>query len=291
MIQFGLSDVRQNHDLDFGVAHFQQLAKDCKFPWLIANVLDPALGATVSLGNCRKTAMMVCNGIKIGLIGLVEREWLPTVNLLPPNLIYKSASATALELIPELKKQGADLIIALTHQREPNDVKLAQKTSGLIDLILAGHDHFYKHHVVNGTHIVRSGSDFKQLSYLELRKARVPSRRPWDIHVLREDITGSVPEDPIAAGWVESLASSLRPQLDLPVGRTAVELDARFTTVRRQESNMGNFVADLIRLYYHADCCIMAAGTIRGDQVYPSGLLTLKDIRHWYFFLLLRRQL
>ena len=225
--------------------------------------------------------MVVCNGIKIGLIGLAEREWLPAVYQLPPNVIYKSASATALELIPALKKQGAELIIALTHQREPNDEKLAEKTSGLIDLILAGHDHFYRHHVVNGTHIVRSGFDFKQLSYLELQKASVSSQRRWDVRVVREDITASVPEDPIGANWAAELASSLRPQLDQPVGCTAVELDARSITVRRQESNMGNFVADLMRWYYRADCSIMAAGTIRGNQIYPSGMLTLKDIREW----------
>lgn len=77
------------------MAHFQEIAKNCKFPWLIANVLDPALGENVSLGHCQKTAMLVCNGIKIGLIGLAEREWLPAVYKLPANIIYKSASATA----------------------------------------------------------------------------------------------------------------------------------------------------------------------------------------------------
>lgn len=262
--------------------HFQQLAEECRFPWLIANVLDPALGVDIALGRCQKTAITMCNGIKIGLIGLVEREWLPTVNQLPPNLIYKSASATALEMIPELRRQGAELIIALTHQREPNDIKLAEKTSGHIDLILAGHDHFYKHDIVNGTHIVRSGCDFKQLSYLELLKPSFPSKHSWDIRVIREDITGSVAEDPVTAEWVEALALSLRPQLDQPVGHTAVDLDARFNTVRRGESNMGNFVADAMRLYYQADCCIMAAGTIRGDRIYSSGLLTMKEIRTWY---------
>lgn len=263
------------------MAHFEHMAKDCNFPWLVANMLDPALGENVSLGHCQKTAIVVSNGIKIGLIGLAEREWLPAVYQLPPNVIYKSASATALELIPELKKQGADLIIALTHQREPNDVKLAENTSGLIDLILAGHDHFYKHHIVNGTHIVRSGYDFKQLSYLELRRASVPSQRPWEIRVIREDITGSVPEDPIAAEWTKSLASSLRPQMEQPVGCTSVEIDARVTSVRTKESNMGNFVTDLMRSYYRSDCSLMAAGTIRGDQVYQPGLLTIKDIREW----------
>jgi hypothetical protein len=28
-----------NHDLDFGVKQFQNLAAQCKFPWLLANVL------------------------------------------------------------------------------------------------------------------------------------------------------------------------------------------------------------------------------------------------------------
>lgn len=29
-----------NHDLDFGLGRFQQLAAQCKFPWLMANLLD-----------------------------------------------------------------------------------------------------------------------------------------------------------------------------------------------------------------------------------------------------------
>jgi 5'-nucleotidase len=79
------------------------------------------------------------NGIKIGVIGLVEREWLDTINSLPPDLIYKFASATAKELVPCLRAQGAELVIAVTHQRELNDNKLAEKTpDGLIDIILGG---------------------------------------------------------------------------------------------------------------------------------------------------------
>ena len=67
---------------------------------------------------------------------------LETINALPPNLVYKSASATAEELVPCLRAQGCEFIIALTHMREPNDIKLAQETpEGLIDLILGGHDH------------------------------------------------------------------------------------------------------------------------------------------------------
>lgn len=66
----------KNHDLDFGIAQFRHLRSQCQFPWLLANVLDPALGEGVPLANCEKTVMLTSsNGIKIGVIGLGEREW------------------------------------------------------------------------------------------------------------------------------------------------------------------------------------------------------------------------
>jgi 5'-nucleotidase len=127
-----------NHDLDFGIRQYRYLTSQCKFPWLLANVLDPALGENVPLGNADRTYMFTSsNGIKIGFIGLAEREWLDTINSLPPNLIYMSASATAKELVPGLREQGAEIVICITHQREPNDNKLAENMpSGLVDLIL-----------------------------------------------------------------------------------------------------------------------------------------------------------
>lgn len=129
-----------NHDLDFGVDQLTYLAKQCTFPWLCANVEDPALGAGVSIAGLPKTCMLTSsNGIKIGVIGLVEREWLDTINSLPPGLIYKSASATAKELVPGLREAGAEIVLAVSHQREPNDVKLAENIpEGLIDFILGG---------------------------------------------------------------------------------------------------------------------------------------------------------
>ena len=220
------------------------------------------------------------NGIKIGVIGLVEREWLDTINSLPPDLIYKSASATAKELVPGLRAQGAELVIAVTHQREPNDNKLAEKSDGLIDIILGGHDHFYQHSLLNGTHVLRSGSDFKQLSYIEARRQGGGSTK-WDFHIVRRDIVSSVKEDVATLQLTEKLTTSLKAKLGKPLGYTLAPLDARFTTVRLKESNMGNFICDLMRSHYSGDCCIMAAGTIRGDQIYPPGLLKLRDIMNW----------
>ncbi|KAG8529698.1 uncharacterized protein KY384_005179 [Bacidia gigantensis] len=275
----------KNHDLDFGVPQFEYLSKQCNFPWLLANVLDPALGEDVSLANCAKYKIIESsNKIKIGVIGLGEREWLETINSLPPNLIYLSASETAKKLVPEMRAAGAEIIVALTHQRDPNDIKLAERVPlGLIDLILGGHDHHYTHEYVNGTHILCSGSDFKQLSYIEARR-KVGSKSGWDFDIIRHDIKRSIAESPEAAKLVNELNTNLKNKLEQPVGHTAVPLDSRFSTIRARESNIGNFVCDLMRFYYNAECAIMASGTIRGDQVYPPGVILIKDILNCFPF-------
>ena len=169
--------------------------------------------------------------------------------------------------------------------REPNDLKLAQNTPpGLIDLILGGHDHFYAHHLVKKTHILRSGTDFKQLSYIEVRRSQDSGNPGWDMDVTRRDIVRDIEEDPTTVQLIGKLTSSLKSKLEKPVGYNAVPLDARFTTVRTRESNLGNFVCDLMRFHYGADCAIMAGGTIRGDQIYPPGVLRLKDVLNCFPF-------
>lgn len=209
---------------------------------------------------------------------------LDTINSLPPNLIYKSASETAKALIPELRAQGAQIVIALTHMREPNDIKLAENTpSGLIDIILGGHDHFYAHHLIKNTHVLRSGTDFKQLSYIEARR-NSDNQLGWDFDIVRRDITRAIPEDVETIKLVDRLTSNLKTKLEKPIGYTAVPLDGRFTTVRTKESNLGNFVCDLMRHFYDTDCALMAAGTIRGDQIYPPGVILLKDILNCFPF-------
>lgn len=58
------------------MAQFRHLKNQCGFPWLLANVLDPGLGENQALGGCEKTVILeASNGVKVGVIGLGEREW------------------------------------------------------------------------------------------------------------------------------------------------------------------------------------------------------------------------
>ena len=130
---------------------------------------------------------------------------------------------------------------------------------------------------------MRSGSDFKQMSYIELRRGG-PEGKGWDVDIWRRDVVSSVEEDGETRGLVEGLTAKLRKSLEKNIGWTAAPLDARFTTVRVRESNLGNFVCDIMRLHYGADCTLMAAGTIRGDQIYAPGPIRVKDVTDCFPF-------
>src|ERR1700742_4314910 len=99
----------------------------------------------------------------------------------------------------------------------------------MIDLVLGGHDHYYQHSLINGTHVLRSGSDFKQLSYIEARR-RPGNDKKWDFHIEKRDIVSEILPDEGMAKVVQELTSSLKDKLEKPVGYTASPLDARFTT-------------------------------------------------------------
>ena len=64
-------------------------------------------------------------GRKIGLIGLVEKEWLDTLATInPEEVTYTDYVTAGTMLAKELKEQkGCEVVIALTHMRTHNDIR------------------------------------------------------------------------------------------------------------------------------------------------------------------------
>lgn len=58
------------------------------------------------------------------------------------------------------------------------------------------------------------------------------------------------------------------------IGFTTEPLDTRFSEIRTNETNFGNFYADVIRRETSADVSIFNAGTIRSDCFFPVGEIT-----------------
>ncbi|KPJ08087.1 Trifunctional nucleotide phosphoesterase protein YfkN [Papilio machaon] len=250
-----------NHDFDFGLEVLSGLVAQCNFPWLMSNVIDNETGRP--LGDGRITHALMCNGHKIGFIGLVEQEWLDTLATInPEEVTFIDFLQAGTKLASQLKREGCEYVIALTHMRTPNDIKLAEGCTE-IDLILGGHDHVYEVLEINNKYVVKSGTDFRQFSKINLTFG--PEGPRVDIEAV--DVTSAYAEDQALKAKVEKYSAMIEGKMDEILGKFCVPLEGRFSCVRRQESNLGNWVCDVLLAATGADLVILNSGTFRSDQV------------------------
>ena len=62
------------------------------------------------------------------------------------------------------------------------------------------------------------------------------------------------------------------------LGEFEVDLDGRFSSIRAQETNLGNFVTDVMVAALNADFALLNSGTLRSDALPPAGPFFLKDL-------------
>ncbi|XP_013098225.1 trifunctional nucleotide phosphoesterase protein YfkN isoform X2 [Stomoxys calcitrans] len=264
-----------NHDFDHGLDVLVELIKKTSFPWLMSNVVDNETGRP--LGGGKISHYIFHNQISIGLIGLVEKEWLETLPTIDPKEVtYIDYVEAGNKLAAELRNEGCELIIALTHMRTPNDINLAQHCSG-IDLILGGHDHVYEIKEVNGIKIIKSGTDFRQFSKITIQKERDENGKiKIDIEAI--DVTAKYAENEELKTELAKYSEVIEAKMTEVLGNFSVELDGRFSAIRTQETNLGDWVCDVVLAATGADVALINSGTFRSDQIHPPGPFTMRDL-------------
>eukprot|EP00968_Pinguiococcus_pyrenoidosus_P026713 scaffold7328_cov314-Pinguiococcus_pyrenoidosus.AAC.52 len=278
-----------NHDFDFGVEKMAQLISKTNFPWLLSNV--QLLDETAD--NLFKDRILIeWEGYRIGLMGLVEGEWVDTLGMVDPeDLVYFDFVTVGNRIAAELREAGAEIVIALTHMRVPNDERLAQEGEG-IDLILGGHDHDYVVFQADKSAplVVKSGTDFREFTPIRaVLKNNRSSLTPQEgdqvvesgglvVAWHREEVNSQAPVDARAQEVVDSYAVEVTKRMDKTVGYVATDLDARFATIRNYESNVGNFLCDVVTSAVDCDFCVINSGTLRADQIIPAGEFKVGDL-------------
>lgn len=62
------------------------------------------------------------------------------------------------------------------------------------------------------------------------------------------------------------------------LGEFECDLEGRFANIRTQETNLGNFVCDIMVAATNADLALINSGTFRSDQIHSAGPFFLKDL-------------
>lgn len=260
-----------NHEFDFGPDVMRQRMKESHFTWLGANVMDKKTGRT--FGGTPPFVIRDVGGVKVGIFGMLLGK--TKYSSKPgPDVIFTDTCARARELVPQMRAQGAQVIVALTHLLVAEDKVLARCAP--IDLILGGHEHVMMHAMSNGTPIVKMSSEARELGVVTLHVGTQSHKlKSMDFDVL--PVVPEVPEDPAFASAMHEY-DALMAELSQPVGRTAVALDAIEESNRTHETNLASFVADAYRKATGAEAALINGGSIRSDSVLRPGPLTRRDV-------------
>ncbi|HDY7742210.1 2',3'-cyclic-nucleotide 2'-phosphodiesterase [Vibrio vulnificus] len=144
-----------NHEFNYGLEFLAETINDADFPYVSANVFDKKTGKHYFKPYIIKDhTFKDVNGeehtIKVGYIGFVPPQimvW--DKKNLEGKVFAKDIKATAEELVPQMKKEGADVIVAIPHSgvsSDPykigaeNSVYYLSEVDG-IDAIAFGHSH------------------------------------------------------------------------------------------------------------------------------------------------------
>ncbi|WP_099108765.1 MULTISPECIES: bifunctional 2',3'-cyclic-nucleotide 2'-phosphodiesterase/3'-nucleotidase [Xenorhabdus] len=144
-----------NHEFNFGLDYLKQAIAGAEFPYVNANVMDAKTGKNyftpyIIVDTPVKDREGKEHTIKIGYIGFVP----PQISIwdkanLDGKVVVNDITETAKKFVPEMKKAGADLIIAIPHSgfsQEPykamaeNSVYYLSEVPG-INAIMFGHSH------------------------------------------------------------------------------------------------------------------------------------------------------
>ncbi|BFO07849.1 bifunctional 2',3'-cyclic-nucleotide 2'-phosphodiesterase/3'-nucleotidase [Serratia rubidaea] len=144
-----------NHEFNYGLDYLQNALAGAKFPYVNANVIDsktqkPLFTPYIIVDTPVKDRDGKAHTLRIGYIGFVPPQimvW-DKANL-QGKVTVNDITATAKRYVPEMRQQGADLVIAIPHSglsSEPykamaeNSVYYLSQVPG-IDAIMFGHAH------------------------------------------------------------------------------------------------------------------------------------------------------
>ena len=279
-----------NHEFDFGPDVLRERMKESRFAYTIANVFDKVTGKP--FGGASRYIIRELDGVRVAVFGLLLTET-ASVSAPGPAVRFDDPILAGRRLSQELRRKGADIIIALTHLPMRDDKRLAAEAD--IDLIIGGHEHEVLESFSGRTLITKMGSDARNLGRVDLNVVPIGSRGRSPIRKSRNrvgpvrftlesadfqaiPVTDTVADDPEVANVVGEYEKQLNASLGEVIGKTSVALDARASVIRFGESNLGNFLADVYKQAVGADCALVNSGGIRSDTTYGPGDLTKKDV-------------
>jgi len=265
----GVEAMTSHWEWTFGTERVQEIVENLPFPFLGQNIFDaewdePAFDPYTFFER---------GGVKIAVIGQAF-PYMPIAN--PgwkfPEYSFGIRDARMQEMVDEVRGEGADLVVCLSHNGFDVDRKMAARVKG-IDVILTGHTHdaIPEPVLVGETILIASGSHGKFVTRLDLdvRDGRMMGFR----HKLIPVFSDVIEPDAEMAAQIDAGRAPYKGQLEEVIGKTESLLYRR--------GNFNGTWDDLIceAMLSERDAEIaMSPGVRWGASLLPGDNITREDI-------------
>ncbi len=269
MNKLGVDGMTSHWEWTFGQDRVHEIVDDLPFPFLAQNIFerdwdDPEFD---------DYAIFERGGARIAVIGQAF-PYMPISNpgWMFPDYSFGIRERRMQEMVDEVRADGADLVVVLSHNGFPTDRQMARRVSG-IDVILTGHTHdAIPEPVIEGeTLLIASGSHGKFVTRLDLdvRDGRMMGFRHKLIPIFADVIT----PDPEMAALIEEERAPYKDDLEEVIGHT--------DTLLYRRGNFNGTWDDLIvdAIMSERDTEIALSPGVRwGASLMPGDAITREDI-------------
>ncbi len=245
-----------NHEFDDSEDGLATFLDKVQFPVVTANV---AASASSKIGDRIKPYIVLDKGgQKIGIVGAVANDT-PELSSPGPNVLIGNDVADITAAVAELKKQGVDKIIALTHVGYPRDLAAIAKIPD-VDVVVGGHSHSFLSSTdpkAEGPYptMVDNPGGYK----VPVVQAGSYSKYLGDLKVVFDDagivkeasgapiaIDSTIKPDEAVLARIKELAAPIEELKSKIVAESAGPIDGSRETCRSAECEMGDLVADAL---------------------------------------------
>ncbi len=291
-----------NHEFDYGPDALAQYLERVGYPEMALQVPIVATNMQIPDGHPLENMGIesthlkrLPNGLVVGFFGMMGIHAANVAPMAAP-VTFSDRVQAAILAVQQLRDNGADVVIMLSHSGEGEESDIAAAVSG-IDVIVGGHTHsvLKKPLVVNNTLILQTGTEFQYMGMLEfsfdtatkkLTMLNMPGSGPDETYLI--PIEESIEEDPRVKVLVDEYAGRLSELVaemtegqvtsyNQIIGKSDVVIPR---SPELSETPLGNFVADaMLQAAEEAtgrrvDFVFQSSGVIRGDLVpsmHPDG--------------------
>ena len=282
-----------NHEFDYGMARFLQLASRQKCGYYSCNFVDVKTRKPI----LKPYKILNLGGKKIGFVGVTTPETLITstpVYFQDKNgkFIYgfcedqtgENVYQAVQRAVNNVRKEGADYVFLVGHLGTESSIPywssgaVAANTYN-IDAIIDGHSHeqyIPPHKVINKAGkevlVAQTGTKLQSLGQMVINE---------DGTITSELVKGLKAADPKVTKLVAKENKRFEKILNQPVGEAFVDLTANDPKtgkrlVRNGETNLGDFVADAYRSVLDTDISMVNGGSVR--NTIKKGVFTYNNL-------------